>query len=281
MKKILGIILTLCTFPALAQVNVQGTGIQIGGTSATSTGVTSINGLTGAVTLACSGPVTCSVAGNTINIGAAVSFSITAFTGGSTVELGTPIINPTFTAGYSATPVSAQITNTAGIGSPCVMTTPFTSCTLAGTFTYATPTTVAFTLSATNGSTQTAGQSIIWAPAIFGGFGTPGATSSVTASGSTAVLSTGTALARVQFGPETVGQTFGPYCPTSQTVYLLLQGGSHTFIDANTGFPFAFNAPLTVTYVNAQGTTETKYLYASTNPLTCSSGPGFAPKVAS
>ena len=266
--------------PMVGQVNVQGTGIQIGGTTSTG-GVTSLNGLANAVILACNPPFSCSVAGNTITIGSAAAFSITSFTGCSTVELGTSLVNPSFTAGYSVTPVSAQITNTQGIGSPLYLTTPFTSGTVTGTFVHTTIASTVFTLSATQGTTQTSSCTDSWQPRIFGGYGTVGATSSVTASGTTAVLSNGTSLGSVQLGAETVGQTFGPYCPTSQAVYLLLQGGSHTFVDANTGFPFAMNAPITVTFTNSQGTVETKYLYQSTNPLTCVSGPGFAPKVAS
>ena len=116
-----------------------------------------------------------------------------------------------------------------------------------------------------------------WQPAIFGGVGSSGATSSVTASGTTAVLSTGDVLARMQLGAEGVGQTFGPFHPSGQVIYLLLTGGSHTFIDAGTGFPFAFNSPIAVSFVNAQGVTVSMFLYSSTNPLFGS----FSPKVAS
>jgi hypothetical protein len=66
---------------------------------------------------------------------------------------------------------------------------------------------------------------------------------------------------------ETVGETFGPFNPSGQVIYLLLTGGSHTFIDAGTGFPFAFNAPITVGFVNVNGVTVPLYLYQSTNAL--------------
>ena len=89
----------------------------------------------------------------------------------------------------------------------------------------------------------------------------------MSASGTTAVLSNGTVLARANLGAETVGETFGPFTLSNQTVYLLLTGARHTFTDANTGFPFAMNAPITVTYVNAQGVTIPMYLYQSTNAL--------------
>lgn len=205
-------------------------------------------------------------------------FSITGFSGPSgTVELGTSFVNPAFTASYSTTPTSASITNTDAIDSPQSLSTPFTSGTVTGTFTHAAVATTTFTLTATSGGSQTSSLSINWQPAIFGGVGAAGATSSVTASGATARLSTADALARVQLGAETVGQTFGPFSPTGQTVYLLLTGGSHSFIDANTGFPFSFNAPIAVGFVNVNGVTVPLYLYASTNPLTGT----FAPKVTS
>lgn len=212
------------------------------------------------------------------NCGAGTPFAITGFSGGSTVELGTSVVNPMFTASYSVTPAGAQITNTEGIGSPLTLTTPFTSGTVIGTFAHSTVGCTTFTLSATQGTTQTANQSICWQPAIFAGVGAPGATSSVTASGSTAVLSTGDSIARFQFGAETVGETLGSYAPSGQCIYLLLMGGSHTFTDANTGFPLPFNAPVAVTLVNSHGDSVSMFLYSTTNALT---GPLFIPKVAS
>lgn len=249
----------------------------IGGGSGAS-GITSINGATGpAITLACGSGLTCVTSGNTITITPVGTFNITSFTGGETVELGTSVVNPPFNASYTITPAGANITNTENIGSPLNLTSPFTSGTVVGTFVHTAITTTTFTLSATQGVTATATQSISWQPAIFGGAGTPGATSTVTSSGTTAVLSTGSSLPRVQLGAETVGQTFGPYAASGQTIYLLLTGATHTFVDANTGFPFAFNAPVTVSFVNAQGSTVTMYLYASINVLTGT----FAPKIVS
>jgi hypothetical protein len=46
-------------------------------------------------------------------------------------------------------------------------------------------------------------------------------------------------------------------------------------VDANTGFPFAIDAPFLVHFVNAHGVTVSMYMYRSTNPL---SG-NFQPKV--
>jgi hypothetical protein len=240
-------------------------------------GVTSLNTLTGALTLAAGPGLSISISGSTITISAAVAFVINSFTGGRTVELGFAVVNPAFMATYSTTPLSAFITNTDNINSPFTLTTPFTNAAITGSFSHSTVTTTTFTLNAANGTTQTAQQQITWQPAIFAGLGSAGATSTVTAAGTTAVLSTGDALPRTQLGAEVVGETFGPFTASAQVLYLLLTGGSHTFIDANTGFPFAFNAPISVSFVNANGTSVPMFLYASTNVLTGS----FAPRITS
>lgn len=248
-------------------------GVQCGsGTSCTGgimsvIAVTALNGLTGGVTISCGSGLNCPVIGNTIAISLASPFAITSFTGGSVVELGTSIVNPSFIASYSVTPASAQITNTEGIDSPLVLVSPFTAGTVVGTFVHNAVATTTFTLSATfSGVTQTATQEESWQPAIFAGVGTAGATSSVTASGTTAVLSTSDVLGRLQLGAESVGQNLGTFNPSGQVVYLLLMGASHTFQDVNTGFPVPFNAPISVSFVNVQGVTVSMYLYAMTNP---------------
>jgi hypothetical protein len=277
MKKLL---LSLLLLPsvALAQVNLNSTipAPQVKGITQAVNGGTGINstGMTGCVSVA-AGVWSISTANCS---GAAVPFAITSFTGCSgSYELGQTITNPTCSATYSATPTSAQITNTDGINSPLTLSTPFTSGTITGSFSHSTVTTLTITLNAVGTSTQSANQTSTWNPRIFGGVGTTGATSTVTASGTTAFLSTSNALASAGLAAEVVGQTFGPFAPSGQAVYLLLKGGSHTFIDAGTGFPFAFNSPLTVTFVNQYGVSSTYYLYASTNPLTGT----FTPRVAS
>jgi len=255
--------------------------LTLGGGGSSGAGVSSLNSLQGAVTLACAAPLSCSSSGNTITISQSGAFSITSFTGCSSNEIGTAITNPTFSAAYSTTPSSAQITNTASISSPFTLTSPFNSATIPGTFSYSSATNVTFTLSAIQGSTQSANCVDSWNPAIFSGVGTAGATLSVSASGASAILSTGDILPRFQLGAEVaggvgVGTTFN-VTPSGQVVYLLLLGGSHTFIDNNSGFPFAMNAPITVSFVNAHGVTVVMYLYQSTNTLYGS----FAPRVAS
>lgn len=205
-------------------------------------------------------------------------FSIISFTGGQAGELGQAFVNPTFAAAYGGTPISANITNTDAIDSPHGLTTPFTAATLTGSFAHSTTATTTFTLHATNGVlSPTATQAFTWAERIFAGIGTAGATSTVTASGTTAVLSTTDVLASAGLGVETVGQTFGPFTPFGQAIYLLLTGATHTFTDNISGFPFAVNAPITVTFVNQYGVSLTMYLYSSANPLTGI----FQPKVTS
>jgi hypothetical protein len=239
------------------------TGLNSGGGSGGG-GITSVNTLTGpALTIAVGAGLSVSSVGSTITISLGTAFAITSFTGGSTVEVGTSVANPTFAAIYTATPASASITNTEGIDSPLTLTSPFTSGTVTGTFTHTAPETTIFTLSATQGATLTAAQNINWEWAIFGGVGAAGATSSVTASGTTAVLSNGNVLPRAQLGAETVGETLGPFSPSGQVIYLLLTGGSHTFVDPGTGFAYPFNAPITVSFTNANGVAVTMYLYSS------------------
>ena len=159
-------------------------------------------------------------------------------------------------------PTSASVsdgTNTVSL------TTPFTSWTLSHSYTSNTT----FTLTALgNGQTITPTAQILFEPRSFGGVGAAGATSTVTASGTTAVLSNGAVLASAGLSNSNVGQTFGPYSPSGQKVYLLILGGTHTFKDATTGFAFAFNTPTAVTFSNANGVAVTMYLYESTSLLT-------------
>lgn len=242
-------------------------------------GVASLNALTGALTIAVGAGLSISASGSTITISIATAFSITSFTGQSgAVETGFSFTNPSFSASYSVTPASAQITNTDGTDSPFALTAPFTSATITGTFTLAASgDTVTFTLSATQGTTQTASLTTTAADRIFNGIGTSGGATGATASGTSAVLvgDTGT-LPSFQLGAETVGTTFVYTGLTGQYIYMLLIGGSHTFVDANTGFPFAVNAPTSITFVNQYGASIPMFLYQSINPLIGA----FSPRVA-
>ena len=237
-------------------------------------GVTSI---TPAAGLTCLPMVAGSCSGN-VTVYLSSAFAISSFTGcGGTLEVGQSIAFPTCSATYSAPPTRATITNSDSIDSPLVMTSPFTSATISGSFSHSTSTTTTITLTAIGSSTQTATQVYSWVPRIFGGVGAAGATSSISARGTTAVLSNGSVLSSAGLGIEHIGQTFGPFSPSGQNVYLLLTGSTHTFTDALTGFAFTFNAPTTVTFVNQYGATVTMYLYQSTNALTGT----FEPKIGS
>ena len=200
-------------------------------------------------------------------------FSITGFSGGSVVEVGATVTNPSFTASYNSLPSSAQITNSDSIDSPLTLITPFTSGTVVGSFTHDTVTNVTFTLTAIGSVTQNAYQYISYDGRDFGGLGAAGATSSVTAFGNNAILSTSDAIYSIGLfaGGEGIGTTFGPFSPTNQKIYLLLQGGTHTFKDQN-GFLFPFgpggdNISTTVSFTNQYSAVITMYLYESTNLL--------------
>ena len=207
----------------------------------------------------------------------AAGLDITSFTGGQAGELGQPFVNPAFNVTYNGTPTSANIANTDNINSPFALSSSYTTASITGTFSHSAPATTIFTLTASNGvSSPTATQQITWAERIFSGLGSAGATYAG-ASGNNAVLNTGDTLTSAGLGVEQIGQTFGPFNPAGQNVYLLLAGGSHTFIDVISGFPFAFNAPLMLTFVNQYGVSLTMYLYQSTNSLTGT----FEPKVVS
>lgn len=198
-------------------------------------------------------------------------FTINSFTGGSTVEIGATVTDPAFTASYSSLPASAQITNTDNVDSPLVLITPFTSGTVTGAFTHTTPTVVTFTLTAVSSSSPTANSDIIFAGRDFSGVGSAGATSA-TASGSSAILNGGRGTltdAGLFYGGEGVGASFGPFSPSSQNIYLLLQGSSHTFKDQN-GFTFAMNAPTSFSFTNQYAAVITMYLYQSTLTLSTS-----------
>jgi hypothetical protein len=194
-------------------------------------------------------------------------FSINSFSGGSTVEIGATVTNPAFTASYSHTPNSAQITNTDNIDSPLVLSSPYTSGTVVGSFNHNSQATVTFTLTAIYTSTKTASSNINFYPRSFAGVGAPGATPSVTASGNTAVLSTGDILANEGLLSSFVGQSV-VFTPSAQNIYFLLVGGSHGFTDNSNQNTFVFNSPTPVSFVNQNSQTVSMYLYQSTATLT-------------
>jgi|SRR6185437_10627920 len=199
----------------------------------------------------------------------AAGFSISGFSGGSTVEVGATVTNPAFTASYSSVPDSANITNTDGTDSPKALTTPFASGTVTGAFHKTTSATVTFTLHATKGAvTDTAATNINFFPRTFGGVGAAGA-ASATASGTTAILNGGAGtLPSEGLFASIVGQTFPTITPSAQKIYILTPHTAtpHTFKDQN-NFAFAMNAPTTFSFTNVQGVALSYDLYESTNIL--------------
>lgn len=192
----------------------------------------------------------------------ATGFSIESFSGGSVVETGATVTNPTFTASYSSEPASANITNTDGIDSPLDLVAPYTSGTVTGAFSHSSPANVVFTLTAVGATTKTATQTIAFQDRSFGGIGTPGATSA-TASGNDAVLNGGAGtLADSFLAANFVGTSFGPFSPVSQVIYILLPAGAHTFKDQD-GFSFPMTAVATFSFVNQFGATVSMTLWAS------------------
>lgn len=200
-------------------------------------------------------------------------FAISSFSGGSVVEVGATITNPSFTASYASTPVSAYISNTDSIDSPLNLISPFTSATVVGSFTHTTPNaSVVFTLNASAAVSKSATQTISYLSRTFSGVGTASATSATT-SGNNALLvgATGTLSGSSTFGglfSSVVGQSFGPFTPTNQKIYILTIG-SHTFLDQN-GFAFVFNAPTSFSFTNQNGSVFSMVLYESTNLLSTS-----------
>jgi hypothetical protein len=68
-----------------------------------------------------------------------------------------------------------------------------------------------------------------------------------------------------------VGQSFGPFVPSTQKIYVLTPHTAtpHTFHDQN-GFTFAMNAPTTFSFTNQLGVVLSMDLYESTNLLSSS-----------
>ena len=192
----------------------------------------------------------------------AAGFAIESFSGGSTVETGATVTNPSFTASYSEEPSSASIANTADIDSPLALVAPYTSGTVTGAFTLSAPGAITFTLTAVGPTTKTATQAIDFEDRGFGGIGAAGATST-TASGNDAVLYGGAGtLADSFLAASFVGTSFGPFSPVSQVIYILLPAGTHTFKDQN-GFGFPMTAVATFGFVNQEGATVSMTLWAS------------------
>ena len=182
---------------------------------------------------------------------------------GQTVETGATVTNPDLHGELLELAVERNITNTDGIDSPLVLTTPFTSGTVVGAFTRSTPVSITFTLTAHQGAlVKTATQTIKYEDRGFGGIGAAGATSS-TASGNNAVLNGGAGTLSDSFlAANFVGTSFGPFSPVSEVIYIQLPAGAHTFQDQD-GFGFPMTAVATFGFVNQEGATVSMTLWAS------------------
>lgn len=199
------------------------------------------------------------------------AFAITSFTGGSNVEVGTSVINPSFNASYSSPATSAQITNTDNIDSPLILSSPFTSGTVIGTFVHNNVTSVVFTLQAVAATTKTATTNINYYARSFVGIGTANATGA-TASGNNAIL-TGASGTLNNNGIQStvIGLTTSTLSPSSQKIYFLCVHTTtpHQFKDQN-GFSFAMNSPTVFSFTNQNGSVLSYDLYESTNLLSTS-----------
>lgn len=241
-----------------------GATVTIGGVSATNVVVASTTSITATTPAGTAGTATVSV-----TAGGQVGSLPNAFTyiAVPTVTLVTPNTGPTSVA----TPVVITGTNFANPATVTFAGTAATAvnATSATSINATTPAraiaglvAVAVTVNTQTGTLNNAYNFVAPAQPIYSTLGPQGATG-VLFDGTNLDLDpyTGNIFTVLQNSPETVGQTFGPFTPTDQCIYLLLRGGSRTFLDQNNR-PFAMDAPIAVTVSGA-----TMYLYASSNLL--------------
>ena len=188
----------------------------------------------------------------------APAFAITNFTCStcSSYEVGQTVASPTnFTASYTSTPVSASISDGTHTDN---LSTPYTSGSLAYSYTLNSPGGVNYVLTAVGATTKTATQSSAWNWRTFYGVGTCGATSA-TVSGTSAVLNGGAGT----IGTWGLGQNTGSVSvsPSSQCVYFLLSTNGHTF--TVNGFGTAFGVNTVAGFTNQYSQSTTMYLYSS------------------
>lgn len=184
-----------------------------------------------------------------------VSISCTAQ---GTFETGFATTNPnTCTFGYSnGTAASGTLTDSSS--HTTTLTTPFTSGILA--FAYTTNQTYTVNAVSTTSQNASASTTSLFLNREFAGIGTAGATGA-TASGTSAVLvgATGT-LASAGLGTQ---NTYGPFTPANQKIYVLGLNSSCTFTSG--GFAFPMNAPVSMSFTNQYGSVIPMYRYESTN----------------
>lgn len=210
-----------------------------------------------------------STLGSTTTISSGPSFSINSFTTPTILlEIGTLLTNPTFSAAYSITPASANITNTDSISSPTTLSTPFTSGTVTGGFVKHSASSTTFTLNATgNGVPKTQSVTVSWNARTFGGVGTSGA-NTCTASGNTCVLNTSGTLSDAGVVTTVVNKVYGPFSPTGgQKIYVATPGScTHSsWTDTVSGFALIMDAGTSFSLTNQNGDSVSMCLYATAN----------------
>jgi hypothetical protein len=192
------------------------------------------------------------------SVGSPFAMSLSCSAAGN-FETGDASTNPnSCTMGYSnGTPASGTL----GDGTHTVtLTTPYTSGSLP--YVYTTNTTFTAHATATNSETASAATSRTFLNRTFGGVGDPGATSA-TASGTNAVLDSGLGtLSSAGLGSI---NTYGPYTPANQYIYVITTGTSCTF--SSGGFAFPMNAPIAFSFTNQYGAIITEQIYQSVNSL--------------
>lgn len=97
---------------------------------------------------------------------------------------------------------------------------------------------------------------------IYAGMGPAGATGiSVSGNNIVTLQPIGYTITEIKATPEVAGDSFGPFTPNGFNIYLLLNGGSRTFLDQNNNV-FAMNPPTAVTFKSVP-----MYLYQSSQGL--------------
>ena len=186
-------------------------------------------------------------------------FTITSFALSgqpSTVEVGSTVTNPAFTAAYNRPPAAVTLNDGSGAQT---LTLPATAFSKTATYTLTTVNaSKSFTLSAneSGGPVKTASVGITWAPRVYWGSATPATYTAafVTALGSNALA---TGRQRTIALTVTAGKKFYYAVPAS------FGGASSNFIDQATGFAVGVSLVGTVTVTNSFGIAISYNIFAS------------------
>jgi hypothetical protein len=223
------------------------------------------SGLTGSYTIT-SGEIIGLNTGSVVSLG--FPCTISSFTAAQTVEIGTAIVAPTLSIGYSNCAgliTAAQVTNTAGVQSPLALSTPYTTAAYSGTFNLNTQGAITFTASAT-GATNSSNLNYNYDYRSYAGVGTSGATN-CTASGSVGAPTCTLVGATGVLNSAALNTSGGGFTsnlnPSGQFMYFMLYGCSHTFT-VNT-FATVFTS-VAATYTSLGGATVSSGYCFYTSP---------------